>query len=113
LFRTVSLGVAAFVVATTASAASSMMADDSFAGIPPQDLPLILKHVSVKFDASALTLFAYLKSVNHGYCGYVNATLEYDGYVPFFFDPETSHVELGHPDKLPESPTEDKLAACH
>jgi len=88
------------------------MADDSFAGIPPQDLQLILQHVSVKFDASALTLFAYLKSVERGYCGYVNATLEYDGYVPFFFDLETSRVELGSPDRLPEMPAEAKLVAC-
>jgi hypothetical protein len=45
--------------------------------------------------------------------GYVNATLEYHEYVPFFFDSETFNLELGHPDKLPEMPREGKLVACH
>lgn len=112
MFQTVSLAIVAFLVTITASTASPIMADDSYARIPPRDVQLVLEHVSVKFDASALTLFAYLKSVRRGYCGYVNATLEHDGFVPFFFDRETFHAELGYADKLPETPAA-TLVACH
>jgi hypothetical protein len=94
---------AAFMLATTLFTKAQIVADDSFVEISQPDLSLILKMVSATFDRPDSVLFAELRSVNRGYCGFVNATLEYEGYFPFFFEPATGRVELGIKGRLPDT----------
>jgi hypothetical protein len=110
------MGLAAIVATPmtvmTGPAASQFVADDSLVEISREHLPQILQKVSAKFDQPDQTLFAKLRFVEGGYCGYVNATLEYDGFIPFFLDLVSSQVELGPKGKLPDAPTRREPRAC-
>ena len=101
-----------FLMAMMFPAKSQFVADDSYAGIPPQDLTAILKTVAAKFDRPDSVLFAGLRLVDRGYCGFVNATLDYEAFVPFFFDAASLRIELGSKGKLSDTPTIKQLEAC-
>jgi hypothetical protein len=75
--------------------ASSFVADDSYAGIPAALLKSTIDHVSSHFSSRNPILFAELRTVKLGVCGLVNASLEYKGYIPFFFGRASSTVRLG------------------
>lgn len=74
---------------------AQIVADDSYAGIPSRDLTRLMKIVTMKFISSDTILFAGLKVARHGYCGFVNATLEHNGFIPFFFDADDERVQFG------------------
>jgi hypothetical protein len=109
------MGYAAFATLTvmTAPAKSQFVADDSYAGIPEQHLQIILKNVLAEFNQPAWKIFSGLRAVKQGYCGYLNTTLDYDGFVPFYFDPTTLAVRLGTRGKLLDSPTIGEPEPCH
>jgi hypothetical protein len=94
------------------SFASSFVADDTYAAIPATILKDAMIHVSAHFSSKTPILFAELRTVKLGICGLVNASLDYKGYVPFFFDSKSSVVKLGKEGKLQESSAAAQIKQC-
>jgi hypothetical protein len=80
------------------------VADDSYITIPQHDLSALIERISATLREPGSTIFAQLRAVAGGYCGYANPTLEYDGFIPFFFDGENQIVEFGSKVRLLDTP---------
>jgi hypothetical protein len=92
--------------------ASSFVADDSYAGIPTALLKSTIDHVSARFSSGNPILFAELRTVKQGVCGLVNASLEYKGYIPFFFEPASSTVRLGKRGRIKTNSAAAQIKQC-
>lgn len=92
--------------------ASSFVADDSYAAIPTALLKSTIDHVSAHFSTRNPILFAELRAVNLGICGFVNASLEYRGYIPFFFESASAAVRLGKEGRLRANSAAAQIKQC-
>ena len=102
-----------FWIVMTLPVQAAFVADDTFASIPKEHLRLIMSKVSARSEQPSSAIFARLRAVDRGYCGYVNTTLEYEGFSPFFVDLETLRVEIGLKGKLPIVPRAEEPEGCH
>lgn len=103
--------VVALAIALRSPVMAQIVADNSYAAIPAADVSLTTKRVGPEFDPSRTVLFADLKAGPGGYCGFVNATLDHAGFIPFFFDRLHDRVQLGVSGKLTRAAIE-QLTAC-